>query len=531
MKNKKQTDKNTKAQGKAAAPAVRPAARRPWGLAAMCLFFVLAWLWASWWMGDVMRIAYERSFFAADAMLMHWLAQKSFGWLCIAGRALLTLYRWPLAGGLLVALLLTAGTWLTCYCLRLRNGWRCLSYVPAAAWMLWTAHVGLNLYYMFEPGRILAIPALYVVAFGLLALAMRLFKGDGRKLPLASWRWAVAELLVVALCFGLSAWHLESRHPYLRTLTHMQVQLLNDDFAGMSATAHEHADLRNRFVAGYYAIALARTGQLADRLFDIQLEFDSITALGYNRKPSFCLNYHIIDCNYHAGLYRAARHYVMEDMTMDGPSLYSLKYLAKLALIDGDSVLARKYFRVIRKAPFESAFLRRFEPLTGHPELVAADPELAAVIEMAPARHTFEQFFLKPGFLGYYAVQKTFKNKQALEWSAVACLYAKRMPNFLLCCEKLVGESLPRSIAEGLTIAAVNEPGILKAFPQLEMQMNIYEQFIKEAIPYMQNREEGAKVLFEKYKGYYPYYYYFGNLHDSRKPGDDEQQHNRAGVN
>jgi len=63
------------------------------------------------------------------------------------------------------------------------------------------------------------------------------------------------------------------------------------------------------------------------------------------------------------------------------------------------------------------------------------------------------------------------------------------------------------------------------------MQMNAYELFAKEAMPYMQDRDNGATVLFEKYKGYYPYYYYFGNLHNSRKPGDDEQEHNRAGVN
>ena len=87
-------------------------------------FFLLSWLWSSWWMGDVLRIAYERSFFAADATLMHWLWQQSFGSLWILGRALLTLYRWPLLGGLLVALLLTAGSWLVGYSLRLPPRWQ-----------------------------------------------------------------------------------------------------------------------------------------------------------------------------------------------------------------------------------------------------------------------------------------------------------------------------------------------------------------------------------------------------------------------
>ena len=90
-------------------------------------------------MGDVMRIAYERSFFAADATLMHWLWQKSFGWLWVIGRALLTLYRWPVVGGLFVAILLTGGSWFIGYCLHLPRRWRWTQYLPAFAWMMWTA--------------------------------------------------------------------------------------------------------------------------------------------------------------------------------------------------------------------------------------------------------------------------------------------------------------------------------------------------------------------------------------------------------
>ena len=57
-------------------------------------------------MGDVFRMAREYSFVAPDSVLMHGLWQQSFGSLWIVGRILLTLYRWPLVGGLLVALLL-----------------------------------------------------------------------------------------------------------------------------------------------------------------------------------------------------------------------------------------------------------------------------------------------------------------------------------------------------------------------------------------------------------------------------------------
>ena len=151
-----------------------------WGL---ILFFLLSWLWAFWWMGDVMRIAYERSFFAPDATLMYWLWQQPFGWLWIIGRVLLLTYHWPWAGGLLVAVLLTAGSWLVGYCLRLPQRWRWLQYLPAGVWMMWTATVGLNLFYAREPGRILGVPFLVVTLFAIAALITWLAAQPSSPLP------------------------------------------------------------------------------------------------------------------------------------------------------------------------------------------------------------------------------------------------------------------------------------------------------------------------------------------------------------
>ena len=337
--------------------------------------------------------------------------------------------------------------------------------------------------------------------------------------------------LFILSLFFLPSLYLNHRHPYLRPLTKMQVQLMQNDYGGMSRTAHEHADMGNRQMAGYYAIALARTGHLADQLFDIKLDFDTVRALGHDDEPNRCLNYHIIDCDYHAGLIRAARHYAVEDLTMEGPSLYIMKILVKISLLEGDWRVAKKYLHIIGKAPFEGEFIRQYEPLVGHPDLVAADPELGAVLHCAPPQHTFEQMAEKPGFIGFYATLKSFKDTEAATWSAVACLYAKRMQDFLMRCGKFIDTTPPRSIIEGLIVETPKYPDIQQAFPQVELGFDRYELFLQDAQPYMEDRARGSELLFEKYKGYYPYYYFFGNLRSSRKPGDGEQQHNRAGVN
>lgn len=494
------------------------------------LFFALSWIWASWWMGDVMRIAYERSFVAADATLMHWLWQQPFGWLWIIGRVLLTLYRWPLLGGLLVAVLLTAGSGLLGYCLRLPQRWRWAQYLPATAWMTWTAHEGLNLFYMNEPGRILAVPFLCLVLCAVGALIIKithrtaLHKETHRPL-------FIFHFPLYLLFFLLPVFYLNYRHPYLRPLTRMQVQLLHNDYEGMSRTAHEHAEMSYRQTAGYYVIALAHTGHLADQLFDIKLEFDTLKTYGYNGQPNGCLNYHLADCNYHAGLIRAARHTVIEELTMDGPSLYTLKFMVKISLIESDWGVARKYLHILKKAPFEGDFIRKYEPMVGQPDLVRADPEFAAIINVLPPYHSFEQLHMKPGFVGFYADLRAFPNTEALTWSAVACLYGKRMPDFLMRCQQFVGSMPPRSIAEGLIIQAYKNPAVLKVFPQLNLGMDRFELFLQDAVPYIKtDLQQGAEALFEKYKGYYPYYYYFGNQRSTRKP-TDEPTHNKAGVN
>ena len=164
-------------------------------------------------------------------------------------------------------------------------------------------------------------------------------------------------------------------------------------------------------------------------------------------------------------------------------------------------------------------------------ELVQADPEFAAVLKAAPYRHSFEQFFLKPGFLGYYSSLKDFKTKEALEWSTVACLYGKRMPDFLQRCSQFQDSALPKSIAEGLALQAVKQPELLQIFPQLELVVNRLDFFLNDASPYTQDKERGAVELFERYKGFYPYYYYFGNLNNTRKSSEEELGHNNAGVN
>ena len=505
-------------------------------------FFVLTWLWASWWMGDTFRVAREHSFFAFDTTLMHGLWQQPFGHLWIVGRALLTLYRWPLVGGLLVALLLTGGSWLFAYCIRLRptSRWHLFCYLPAVAWMTWVAWMGLDIYFRGEPGCTLGVLLLVVLICAIDAFVIWTFKGRKNvkseshtpasakgSLHFSFFIFHFLFLLLLLLPFAITHF----RHPYQRPFMRMQVQLLHEDWEGIVETAHDNADLSYRPLAANYAVALIHTGRLAEDMFDIRMDFDSLYVHSYTGDGDVGTDLYLIDGDFHAGLFRAATHKAVEHLTMMGPTLFSLKYLTRLALLDYDWPLARKYLFVLKQTPFERAFIERYEPMVGKPEAVEADPVFARLRLTEPVNDSFESQFEQPTFLGYTATLMAGRSREALMESLMACLYSKRMPDFLIRCEPLIGTPLPRSIAEGLVTQAPKNPDILKAFPQLQMNAQMYQGFLRVNQAYFQDRPANARRLFDEYKGYYPYYYFFGNLKATRKRDDQTQTGWKAGVN
>ena len=535
--------------------------RRPWHtLLTLPLFMALAWAWAAWWMGDIFRVAREQSFFAADATLMHFLLQQHLGWLWTAGRALLTLYRWPALGGFVVALMLTATTWSmstllaakpqgkasspTSYILHLT------SLLPACAWMTWTAWTGLNLFYQAEPGRTPALLIAITLITSAAAIAAKALRRSPAALAgssasvayvavsqrptparlqrLAPW---LATATATILCFAIPAATTHLRHPYARPLTRMQVQMLASDWEGMAATARDNATLSYRPIAAYYAIALIHTGHLTDALFDIRLDYDSLRITDYGGKPTLATTYYLADCNYNAGLFRTATHNAMEHLTMNGPTLHALKHLTRLALLDNAWPLARKYLHIIGKTPFESDFVERYSAMVGSEEAVAADPDFALLRRTEPVADSFESQHQEPTFLGYTATLLAGRTQEALMQSIMANLYSKRMPDFIMRTQPLVGSTPPRTIAEGLVTQSPKNPDILRAFPQLQMDAQRYRGFVQSVQTELKDRPAHARRLFDTYRGYYPYYYFFGNLKATRKPDSTQHASSSAGVN
>ena len=169
--------------------------------------------------------------------------------------------------------------------------------------------------------------------------------------------------------------------------------------------------------------------------------------------------------------------------------------------------------------------------MLGSKEAVEADPEFALLRKGEPVVDAIETFFEPPTFLGYHAVNVKGRSQEALIYSVMTNLYSKRMPAFLERCSPFVGTTPPRLIAEGLVTQSVKNPAILQAFPQLQMMQQAYKGFLQNVSYAVKDRPTYARQLFDQYKGYYPYYYFFGNLKSTRKRDNKETGTSNAGVN
>ena len=120
VKPNKSTKSVTKGRVTTPAPEKK---KRQLRLPVLFLFFVAVLLWSAWYYGSVFHLSREYSFWVADTRQLDFILSCSFGSLRYVGRGLLMTYKYPWLGGLLLALMLTFGTWLVGYCWRLKAKW------------------------------------------------------------------------------------------------------------------------------------------------------------------------------------------------------------------------------------------------------------------------------------------------------------------------------------------------------------------------------------------------------------------------
>lgn len=499
------------------------------------LFFVVVLAWAAFYYGNVFHLSREYSFWVADTRQLDFILSCPFGSLRYVGRALLMTYKYPLLGGFLMAMMLTLGTWLIGYCWRLGAKWRAIQYLPALAFMGTVTFYGLNIFFEAETGYIMGVPFLILLVLVIWGIIIKSFS---RK-PVPAFinipkdetpRQNYVQLVVIALgmacIIGYDMW----QQPYVRVISSLLNMEYRQDWAGIQKLARANAKMSNRPMACAYAIALVQTEQIGERLYDIRLDYDSLHINGMDGQHNNGSCLYLPEGNYYGGFIESSMRASMEQMVMTGPTLRLMKLLIKCALMRGEWELSRKYLRILRDVPFEGDFCKKYGAMVGNDSLVNADSEIAMIRLTEPIHDSFESQYQQPLFMGYNLMLVEGRSANALINSLCVCLYTKLMPQFVERLQPLVGTTPPSIIMDGIMLAENKNPGISQNFTGLNFRQSQLQNFLENVRPYMSDRPGHAYELFPRYKGYYPYYYFFGNLKATKK-GYTSLSSSNSGVN
>ena len=509
--------------------------KKPVRLPVLLIFFIIVLVWAAWYYGSVFHLSREYSFWVPDTRQLDYLLSCSFGSLRYIGRSLLMTYKYPWLGGLLMALMLTLGTWLVGYCWRLSAKWRSLQYLPALAYMGCITYYGLDIFFEAETGYIFGIPFLVLLVLAICGIIIRSFS---RKKVHALFAIPADEtrcnnFLQLAVCiigFAAIIGYNEWKRPYVRVIAQLASMEQEQDWEGIQKVARAHAYQSNRPMACMYAIALVHTEQIAYRMYDIRLDYDSLYVHGMDGTHNNASSMYIPEGCYHGGFSESCMHSCMEQMVMEGPTLRLMKLYIKSALMRSEWELCRKYLRILSDVPFEGAFCKKYGAMVGNDSLVNADPEIAKIRLTEPLHDSFESMYQQPLFMGYNLALIEGRSVHALYNSLCVCLYTKLMPAFMERLEPLVGTTPPDIIGDGILLSSTKNAGIEEHFTGLNLRIPMIRSFMQQIQPYMSDRPGNAYKLFGKYKGYYPYYYFFGNLKATKK-GYTGQMTSNSGVN
>jgi len=486
--------------------------------------FVLLYVFCAWTYGDVFAWTEQNSFVTFDAASMKHLTDQPLGHVYWAGRVLLSLYKWPAAGALLLAAILTGTAWTLNALLRVPVLWRGLAFLLPAGELLYFVSRGIMLYYRGEPGILFAWPLLVWIVLGAALLLSRCpaWLGKARRVrtqgvpaassvavPTFDAARALRPLLVVlvllgGLNLGVCRWAENTI-----VAARMQRSVERADWDGMVDAALS-VRRPSRTIAAYYAIALTQKGQLLERLFE--LPFDYPEAPGDTLHGSEELANYNTDASFFAGIINTSAQTAMELMVHGGPRIQLLKRMALCALLNGERALAEKYFHVLEKVPFESAFVGKYRPMLTDTTLIAADATLACVRSLYPFEDIFSQRYRTPTFLGYNAGLTSGSNPTLLT-SLATCLYSKDMGSILLRTPLLrTRQSLPLCALQAIAIAALKQPELLNQYPEVNsFVQNEVQAFLRDAAPYSKDKKKLRSELKEKWLGSYMYYYYCEN--------------------
>ena len=536
----KSKNKNTSVKKKAAKPSTAAAVKsglpkpgftiKP--LWIKLLLAALVYVFCTWVYGDVFVRAQQEAFVTANAEQMKYVLDQPFGNIYWVGRFILSVYHYPLLGGLVLTLVLTGIACQVDCIFRTKSAWRGAAFVLPMLVLAALVACGTNLWYKGEPSRIMLWPIGMLLVLLCVTIPLRIYR-RWRKVPAVS-KEPVSLRRAYGLWIGLAGFATVCFyggyvHQTDRIIASQQNRLWNQDWEGMIEDGLA-CRRPTRVVAAYYAIGCLRQGELLDRLFDLPFNYPLPDLKHFDGNEEYGLLQ--VDADFEAGLVQPAYHYALEFTVMYGPTIRNIKRMAVCTLLMGQKEHCQKYLTILSRVPFEGAFVEKYSAMLNNPKLIDEDEELAGIKKLAPRESHFEQNYRQPIFLGYN-IGLLEGSDETLETSIAACLYGKNLDALMprLDIQRQRGQTLHPIAQQAIVCYAIKHPDVLKYFNVNPVMQSELRSFMMEAKEYQKDKDLLREKLRTNWLGSYYYYYYCEN-NDSIATGKvNPYSSSNSGVN
>jgi hypothetical protein len=207
----------------------------------------------------------------------------------------------------------------------------------------------------------------------------------------------------------------------------------------------------DRAIVLYRNVALLKRDALCEEMFTFPREGTPLP--GYPRLVYMAGS----DLLFHHGRLNHAYRWAMERLVQHGMTVDVLRCMARVALLNGEAALARKYAGTLQRVPFHAAEGRKYALYTRQPALVGDDPATRAPRGLRSYRNVLGEGgdALEPYLLEYFRDTPP-TTREALELSMAATMTLKARERFRALFP-LYGENglrVPRHVQEAALLFA-----------------------------------------------------------------------------
>jgi len=321
--------------------------------------------------------------------------------------------------------------------------------------------------------------------------------------------YTLVALMIIVLAVGYTGFRLKVNFDAEETMTYDYLAR-NQQWDKIISHA-ERSYPKNYLSLAMFNLALAKTGQLGDKLFRYDQHGVDGLFLGFAHEYITPLMGNEIF--YHLGLINASQQYVFESMEVmpkSGRSVRSVKRLAETNLINGQYRVAEKYLKLLERTLFYRKWARDTKKYLNNEDLINQHPDYGEKRKLLVSKDFFFHAEDIENIL-YLILRDNPRNKLAFEYLMAIYLLNKDLQKFIDCLpmmEDLNYSEIPVSYQEAIMyyISMINSDPLtgsrLKISDSVKSRMQSYADI------YTKN-PDARDLLRQYFGGTYWYYLHY----------------------